>query len=172
MKDTRLPLVRELIAGLLALTVMAMFFFLLARAMQSVPSSGTTQASDFGPVKELLAIVNPVVGLIIGYYFSRATTEARAETAEAAAETANDTANKAQHAASTAEQEKARTQSEAEKSKGALQSLVSAVEGSRIQSDGEHASRAEPERAARQADTQLLVAVERAKEVLGQRRQE
>ena len=168
MNDIRLPLVREVIAGLLGLTVMAMFFFLLAQALQSVPSSGA-QAADFAPVKELLGVVNPIVGLIIGYYFSRATGEARAEKAEAAAATANDTANKAQQTATAAEQEKTRTQAEAEQSKGALQSLVKAVEGSRIQSDGEHAS-TEAARAARDAETRLGVAVERAKEVLGQRR--
>jgi hypothetical protein len=167
MNDSRLPLIREGAAALLAMTVMVMFFYLLAQALKSLPSSGT-QAADFTPIKELLAIVNPVVGLIIGYYFSRATSEARAEKAEAAVQTANDTANQAQQTAKTAEQAKAQTEAHAEKTTGALQSLVTAV-GSQIKSDGEHASNAEAARRA-EAEAQLRVALERAKQILEKRR--
>jgi hypothetical protein len=164
MNTSLLALVREFMAGMLGLTVMIAFFVLLTRALGSLPSGA--QASDFVPIKELLAIVNPVVGLIIGYYFSRATSEARAEKAEAAATTANDSARTAQQTAANAQQAKTQSEEEAKKAKNALQSLVGAVEGSRIQSDGEHASTLAPA-AAREADVQLRVAMARAKEVLG-----
>jgi hypothetical protein len=164
MNDSRLPFVREVTAGLLALTVMLMFFYLMNRALGTLPSGA--KAADFVPIKELLAIVNPVVGLIIGYYFSRATTEARAEKAEEAAKTANDTANKAQQTATVAEQGKTEAQAQAQNVKGALQSLVGAVEGSRIHSDGERASSTDEVRA-RAAQLQLLLAIERARGVLG-----
>jgi hypothetical protein len=53
--------------------------------------------AEFGGVKELLGIVNGIVGIIIGYYFSRMTTEARAEKAEQTAEKATDAAGTATH---------------------------------------------------------------------------
>ena len=58
----------------------------------------------FIAIKELITIVNGIVGIIIGYYFSRITTEARAEKAEATAVKATDAAGKATEAATSASQ--------------------------------------------------------------------
>ncbi|MCA1579899.1 MAG: hypothetical protein LC796_00625 [Acidobacteria bacterium] len=49
----------------------------------------------FGRAKDLLLIINPVLGLVIGYYFNKVSTEARAENAEKTARTATADARQA-----------------------------------------------------------------------------
>ncbi len=49
----------------------------------------------FGRAKDLLLIINPVLGLVIGYYFNKVSTEARAENAEKTARTASADARQA-----------------------------------------------------------------------------
>jgi hypothetical protein len=73
-----LPLLREVMAGAIALFVVAVFAWLLFRAVTS-----GSNAPDVTLAKELLGMVNPLMGLVVGYYFSRVTSEARAERAEA-----------------------------------------------------------------------------------------
>ncbi len=85
-RSTLLSAIRELMAGFLAITMVVLFLLLVWRAIGSLPSGNA--GTDFTPVKELLALVNPTIGVIVGYYFSRVTSEARAERAEATAETA------------------------------------------------------------------------------------
>ena len=55
----------------------------------------TTDPNAFSRAKDLLLFINPVVGVVIGFYFNKASTEARAESAEKTARTANDTAQQA-----------------------------------------------------------------------------
>jgi hypothetical protein len=74
-----LPVIREVVAGVLSLIVISAFVVLLTRALDR-----TAKPDEFGPVKDLLGMINPIAGLVIGYYFSRVTSEARAERAEAA----------------------------------------------------------------------------------------
>lgn len=91
-KSPWLPVLREGVAGVIAI-IFVVTFLLLVRAAYTdmqVPAR-------FGPAKELLGIVNGIVGIIIGYYFSRMTTEARAEKAEQTAEKATDAAGTATH---------------------------------------------------------------------------
>ena len=58
---TRLAMIREIFAGILATVVMGLFLLLIVRALAR--AAGT----EFTPIKELLAMVNPTVGLVIGY---------------------------------------------------------------------------------------------------------
>jgi hypothetical protein len=74
-----LPVIREVVAGVLSLIVISAFVVLLTRALER-----TAKPDEFGPVKDLLGMITPIAGLVIGYYFSRVTSEARAERAEAA----------------------------------------------------------------------------------------
>lgn len=119
-KMSWLAVIREIGAILIAVIVMVLFVILLTQAMQSLPSN-TARKDDLGPIKELLAIVNPTIGLIIGYYFSRVTTEARAEKAEASAATAQQTVVEVQKANAGAE-------SQIRDKNAALKSLADAAE--------------------------------------------
>ena len=58
---TRLAMIREIFAGILATVVMGLFLLLILRALDRVTGN------EFTPIKDLLAIVNPTVGLVIGY---------------------------------------------------------------------------------------------------------
>jgi uncharacterized membrane protein YcjF (UPF0283 family) len=83
-------MIREAIAGIIAIIFVATFLLLVRAAYSTMEN-----AAAFGSAKELLAIVNAIVGVIVGYYFSRMTTEARAERAEATADDATQTAARA-----------------------------------------------------------------------------
>lgn len=81
----------------------------------------------FNRAKDLLLFLNPIVGVVIGYYFTKVSTEGRAESAEANAQAASANAQRALNARATAEADarfatqtaeaatKAREQVEAEK---------------------------------------------------------
>jgi hypothetical protein len=99
-KTSWLPLIRETFAGVIALVFAATFLILVSAAYQH---HGDEKA--FNAIKELITIVNGVVGIIVGYYFSRMTTEARAEKAEV-------TAGKAADAAANATQRERETNAE------------------------------------------------------------
>jgi hypothetical protein len=109
---TRLAMIREIFAGVLATVVMGLFLLLILRALDR--AAGT----EFTSIKELLAIVNPTVGVVIGYYFSRVTSEARAERAEASAATAGRSALESAQARAHAE----------EQARSALAGLVRAID--------------------------------------------
>jgi hypothetical protein len=119
---TRLAMIREIFAGVLATVVMGLFLLLILRALDRV--AGT----EFTPIKELLAIVNPTVGLVIGYYFSRVTSEARAERAEASAAAAGRSALESAQARAHAEASLDGTRHRAEEARSALADLVRAVD--------------------------------------------
>lgn len=99
---SRLAFVRELFAGALAVLFIGLFLLLVIKIVEEID---TNNASQFTQFKEVLGIVNATVGLIVGYYFSRVTSEARAEQAEASAGTAIQTASDAQQAESKARTE-------------------------------------------------------------------
>jgi len=150
-KAAWLPIIREFVAGVLALVVMSLFLGILWKAIDK--ESGVS-------LKDVLAIVNPVVGLVIGFYFSRATSETRAEKAETAAASANEVANNSVQARATADQQTAKAKNQADVARGALQSLAAAVESDKT--DIDRASNVDAMRLAN-----LQVALERARQVLG-----
>ena len=118
----RLAMIREIVAGILATVVMGLFLLLILRALYRVTGN------EFTPIKELLAMVNPTVGLVIGYYFSRVTSEARAERAEASAEAAGRSALESAQARAHAEASMEGTRHRAEEARSALAELVRTVD--------------------------------------------
>jgi hypothetical protein len=58
----------------------------------------------FNRVRDLLLIINPLVGVVIGYYFNKTSTDARAEQAEATARGAQAGAQASERARERAEQ--------------------------------------------------------------------
>ena len=82
----------------------------------------------FGRAKDLLLILNPFVGVVIGYYFNKASTEARAENAEATAQAAAASARQAAQARNRAEAEAERARSKAEEAMASLTEMTRAAE--------------------------------------------
>lgn len=74
--------IREWTSVWLALPIVFVFLVGLGVAF-------THEIGDFTHVKDLLSFLSPLVGIVIGYYFSKVTTEARAESAEKSAKDAN-----------------------------------------------------------------------------------
>jgi phosphate/sulfate permease len=77
------PALREWISAGLATIVVVGSILMIAFAYSHIGDSET-----FTRAKDLLLFINPILGVVIGYYFNRATSEARAEHAERTAEAA------------------------------------------------------------------------------------
>ncbi len=96
-----------------ALFGMVMVIGFLVIVVISIIHSAQNEAA-FGRIKDLLLIVNPFVGMVLGYYFNKTTSEARAENAEQAAQSAQAQASQATaeriHAVSEAQTAKAKEQ--------------------------------------------------------------
>ena len=71
---------KEYVAAGIAGTVMLAMVFMFIVAVR--------MAENFDQIKDILLVVNPLVGVVLGYYFNKVSTEARAENAEATAQTA------------------------------------------------------------------------------------
>jgi hypothetical protein len=153
---TRLAMIREIFAGILAAVVMGLFLLLILRALDR--AAGT----EFTSIKELLAVVNPTVGLVIGYYFSRVTSEARAERAEASAVAAGRSALESAQARAHAEASLDGTRHKAEEARSALADLVGAVAARNAPSALEARDRAGDD------SVSLEIALHRAQQVLRQ----
>jgi len=69
------------IVGLFAVSVVAAFIFVREPA--------------FAQVKEIVSVLTPIVGVVLGFYFNKASTEKRAENAEQTAEAASKVAQQA-----------------------------------------------------------------------------
>jgi hypothetical protein len=83
---------------------------------------------EFARVKDLLLFINPLLGVVIGYYFNKVTSEARAETAETTAKTAMATAQQAGEARNQAEAEAKEAKQKAEETKEVLRDMGQAAE--------------------------------------------
>jgi uncharacterized membrane protein len=73
---------RERVAATIALIVIAGAVAVMVIAILNMDTD------NFERIKDLLLFINPLLGVVIGYYFNKVSTEARAETAETAASTA------------------------------------------------------------------------------------
>lgn len=80
--DREMQRFRERVAAAIALTVIAGAVVMMVIAILNIDTE------NFERIKDLLLFVNPLLGVVIGYYFNKVSTEARAETAETAASTA------------------------------------------------------------------------------------
>lgn len=81
--DAFLRHLREYVAAGIAIIIVLGTVVLMIRAI-----SATSDEEQFARVKDLLLIVNPLLGVVLGYYFNKASTEARAENAESTAQNA------------------------------------------------------------------------------------
>ena len=96
--DSTLRRFREYVAAGIAVLVVLGTFGMLIAAFAYIESN-----ESFARVKDLLLIVNPFLGVVIGYYFNKVSTEARAESAENTARTATASAQQAVTRAEVAE---------------------------------------------------------------------
>lgn len=88
---------RERVSSLLAgLIVVIAVIVLLVAVIVAVRAENTAEA--FNNLKDVLGFLNPLLGVILGYYFNKVSSENRAENAEKSARIANATAQEAQEA--------------------------------------------------------------------------
>jgi hypothetical protein len=106
------------IAGVIVLGTVAML--ILAFNYLSSPQ-------EFDRIKDLLLFINPLLGVVIGYYFNKASSEPRAETAEAAAKTAVASAQQATESRDKAEAEAEEARGEAEEAMGKVEVVKTAL---------------------------------------------
>jgi hypothetical protein len=159
---TDLQRLRELFAGFIAIIMILGMIVLLVIAVFNISSIDV-----FNHAKDLLLVINPFVGVVIGYYFNKVTSDARAENAEADARTANLTAQDATIGQTQAESQARAATAEASNLKGALGQVVNAVENA----GGPSATGTTPGTLGVGAkdsaeNIQLLLALERAKQLL------
>jgi hypothetical protein len=83
---------------------------------------------EFARVKDLLLFINPLLGVVIGYYFNKVTSEARAETAEKTVQNAMTSAQQASAERDRAAAEANMAKSEVAETREALQEMVQATE--------------------------------------------
>jgi hypothetical protein len=123
--DTELEfrIFRERMAALIAIIIIVSGFVLVGLTLLFVDN-----AERFNRAKDLLLFVNPLLGVAIGYFFNKVTSDARAETAEKAADVASSTVQQAaqDRAAAIVEAEKLR--GETDQMKTALEDLTNSAQ--------------------------------------------
>lgn len=149
--DREMQKFRERIAAAIALLVIGGSVAMLAAAFAYVESDA------FERIKDLLLFVNPLLGVVIGYYFNKVSSEARAETAENAAGRAMASADAARDERQEAQARARESRDQMQRARAALAELASAaqqmMEPPRAPSlgtlgpspDGERAAAAPPE---------------------------
>lgn len=118
--------VKELVSALIGVGLVVGLLLLIRRALDFL--GGEETDAPFQKVKDLLLFINPLVGVVIGYYFNRVSTEARAENAERTAHGATTTAQLAQTARGEAEAQAQVNKAEADEAKSVLQDIIPAAE--------------------------------------------
>ena len=121
--EVALRRLREYVAAAIALIIILGAVVMLILAYNGVSSPDT-----FARIKDLLLFINPLLGVVIGYYFNRVSTEARAESAESTARTATVTAQQAEAARNQAQEAAKATTLEAQETKAALSQMVQATD--------------------------------------------
>jgi hypothetical protein len=121
--DAPLSRFREGIAALIAVVVVAASLTLLFLGFGHIG-----EKEQFDRAKDLLLIVNPVLGVVIGDYFNKVSTEARAENAENTARHATADLRKAAEERQQAQAVAAAAKTDAEDTRGALEDLSRAAE--------------------------------------------
>jgi len=122
--DVTMSRFRERVAAFIALLVI-----LAALAMMVLAFRYIGDDDRFARAKDLLLIINPVLGVVIGYYFNKVSTEARAEGAESAARSALADARRAAESRDRAEDRARGARAEAEETGRRLDDLSHAADG-------------------------------------------
>lgn len=112
--------IKEIVAAVIAFVIIGCLLFLLWKSFQYVGGDERASAA-FQQVKDLLLFINALVGVVIGYYFTKVSTESRAEGAESTARDATATVRQAVAARDEAE-------AETRKIKTALADILPAAE--------------------------------------------
>jgi hypothetical protein len=162
--ETQLSLerLREYIAGGLAFAIVVGFLLTGVIAVLNLPS-----AEQFQRAKDLLLVINPFVGVVIGYYFSKVSSDARAASLQRAADAASQIAIEAAKDRERAEQQAQVAKNQADQMRGALSEMVTATETAKVAQPG-NLGTLTPEQEATNAENeiQFRVALERAKRAL------
>lgn len=119
---------REFVSAGIALVIILGSVIMLIQAF-----SFLTSPEEFDRVKDLLLFINPLLGVVVGYYFNRVVSEPRAEKAETAATAAMATAQNASEARNQAEADAEAAKGEAREVKDALKELDEAAEKMMLQ---------------------------------------
>jgi len=114
---------RERVTAIIAITVVVSTIILITAAIWYAASEQT-----YARVKDLLLFVNPLVGYVIGYYFTKTSTEARAEKAEATAQTAAVNTQQALQAQNQAQTVAEQAKNQAQEAVATLSEVTSATE--------------------------------------------
>lgn len=114
---------REYVAAGIAIVIIVGTLVMMVMALRYVDSS-----DQFARAKDLLLIINPLLGVVIGYYFNKVSTEARAESAEATAQSAALNAQQATEARNAAEAKAQAARTEAEEAMSTLSAVSQAAE--------------------------------------------
>jgi hypothetical protein len=117
--DFQLRLFRERMAAGIALVIVIASFVMIGATMTLVGSP-----EQFSLAKDLLLFVNPILGVAVGYFFNKVTSDARAETAEKAADVASVTAQQATEARNQVLAENETMRTEKVNMEGVLHDLV------------------------------------------------
>lgn len=139
-QDSSMRRFREYVAAGIAIVIVLGTVIMMIIALQVTANSESPE--QFAQVKDLLLIINPLLGVVLGYYFNKVSTEARAENAEATAHnaviTAQEAAKTRDEALGEAQQAKVKTekaeadlettQQKAAEMKGALTDMTQAAE--------------------------------------------
>lgn len=157
---------REFVSAGIALVVILSSVIMLVQAFNYLKSP-----EEFDRVKDLLLFINPLLGVVVGYYFNRVTSEPRAEKAETAATAALATAQNASAARNEAEAEAEAAKGEAKEVKEALKEVDEAAEKMMLQAPapsmgvlGVDEESGEP--AAMQARLELQIALRHARRLI------
>jgi hypothetical protein len=82
--DHRSGRIKEIVAAVIAFVIIGCLLLLLWKSFQYVGGDERASAA-FQQIKDLLLFINALVGVVIGYYFTKVSTENRAESAEVTA---------------------------------------------------------------------------------------
>lgn len=88
--DTKIQAYREKVTATLAFSMIGLFAVSFIAAFFVIDD-----ATQFGNMKDMLSMLTPIVGVVLGFYFNKASTERRAESAEEGARAATEAARQA-----------------------------------------------------------------------------
>lgn len=163
--EQRLRLFREVVAALLAVGVLLGTILLFWKTLAQLG-----ERDKFAAAKDLLLAANPLLGVVVGYYFNRASTEARAESAEASARTAAAQAQHAESARTEAQAEARASRSVALEAQAALNHVAAAAEKLlELPADSARGAALAGNEETTQAKLALRMALANARRVLSQR---
>ena len=124
--DPKVQARREQVTANLAYSIIGLFAVLLIGAFFYIDDG-----AKFEHVKDLLSMITPIVGVVLGFYFNKASTERRAESAEEGAKAATEAARQAS-------EERAQAQTEATQATQSLNEVSNAAGELLGNSGGEH----------------------------------